>query len=108
MKPILQQNLQGDGSTPGKYVTLEVHDSGSGMHAETKTRIFEPFFTTKATGRGLGLPAAQGIVRAHKGAIRVYTAPGQGSTFKVLLPASDEEAVPRQFPRNPANSAAER
>ena len=91
----IAQNLQGDDITPGKYVTLEVHDSGSGMNTETTTRIFEPFFTTKATGRGLGLAAAQGIVRAHKGAIRVYTAPGQGSTFKVLLPASDAEAVPR-------------
>ena len=68
------------------------------MNVETKARIFEPFFTTKAMGRGLGLAAAQGIVQAHKGAIRVHTAPGQGSTFKVLLPASDEEAVPRRVP----------
>jgi CheY-like chemotaxis protein len=65
------------------------------MVLETKSRIFEPFFTTKLAGRGLGLPAARSIVQAHKGAIRVYSAPGQGSTFKVLLPATGEEAVPR-------------
>ena len=94
----IQQNLQGNAIAPGKYVTLEVHDSGCGMDAETKARIFEPFFTSKGTGRGLGLAAAQGIVHAHKGAIRVYTAPGQGSTFKVLLPSSDEDAVPRHVP----------
>ena len=94
----IQQNLQGDAIAPGKYVTLEVHDSGRGMDAETTARIFEPFFTSKVTGRGLGLAAARGIVQAHNGAIRVYTAPGQGSTFKVLLPASDEEAVPRHVP----------
>ena len=95
----IQQNLHGDAIAPGKYVTLEVHDSGCGMDAETKARIFEPFFTSKVTGgRGLGLAAAEGIVHAHKGAIRVYTAPGQGSTFKVLLPSSDEQAVPRHVP----------
>jgi nitrogen-specific signal transduction histidine kinase/CheY-like chemotaxis protein len=91
----LEQNLQGDAIVPGSFVTLEVHDSGSGMDLETKSRIFEPFFTTKLAGRGLGLPAARSIVQAHKGAIRVYSAPGQGSTFKVLLPATGEEAVPR-------------
>jgi signal transduction histidine kinase len=91
----IEQNLQGDAIVPGRYVTLEVHDSGSGMDSETKSRIFEPFFTTRLAGRGLGLPAARSIVQAHNGAIRVYSAPGQGSTFKVLLPASDEEAAPR-------------
>lgn len=94
----IQQNLEGDAIQPGTYVTLEIHDSGCGMSADTRSRIFEPFFTTKTTGRGLGLAAAQGIVQAHKGAIRVYSAPGQGSTFKVLLPSSDEEAVPRHPP----------
>ena len=94
----IRQNLQGPGIGPGKYVTLEVHDSGCGMDSGTKARIFEPFFTTKLTGRGLGLAAAQAIVEAHNGAIRVYSAPGQGSTFKVLLPSSGEEAARRHAP----------
>jgi two-component system cell cycle sensor histidine kinase/response regulator CckA len=75
---------------PGKYVTLEVHDSGAGMSEDVISRIFDPFFTTKFMGRGLGLAAALGIVRGHKGAIKVYSTPGQGTTMKVLFPAAVE------------------
>jgi PAS domain S-box-containing protein len=71
----------------GPYVSLSVRDTGAGMSADILTRIFDPFFTTKFTGRGLGLPAVVGIVRAHKGALRVESAPDAGSTFELLLRA---------------------
>ena len=77
---------------PGRYVYIEVHDDGCGLGEGARRRMFDPFYTTKATGRGLGLAAVSGIVRGHKGAIKVYSTEGQGTTFKVLLPAS--EAAP--------------
>jgi len=68
-----------------------VRNFGSGMDYETQQRIFEPFFTTKFTGRGLGLSAVLGIVRGHRGALRVYSEPGQGTTFKVLFPIAQKK-----------------
>jgi PAS domain S-box-containing protein len=79
---------------PGRYVVLEVSDTGVGMVDEVKAHVFDPFFTTKATGRGLGMSAIQGIVRAHRGAIQVCSTPGEGTRFEVLLPASSLAPVP--------------
>lgn len=73
-----------------RQVVLQVKDTGSGMDEDTKARIFDPFFTTKFTGRGLGLAAVTGIVRAHRGSISVETAPGHGTTLTVVLPASEK------------------
>ncbi len=84
---MVKVNFEPNSMRPGNFVTLEVTDSGTGMDEATKAKIFDPFFSTKFTGRGLGLAAVSGIVRGHHGAIRVFSAPGQGTTFKVWLPA---------------------
>jgi PAS domain S-box-containing protein len=85
--------LGGDELREGLYVRLEVSDTGCGMDEETLAKIFDPFFTTKFTGRGLGLAAVHGILRGHKGGIRVTSKPGQGTTFQVLFPAIETPAL---------------
>lgn len=82
----LREARIGQDGPPGDYAILEVTDNGSGMSAETISRIFDPFFTTKFTGRGLGLAAVLGIVRAHQGAFFVRSTLGKGSIFTLALP----------------------
>jgi PAS domain S-box-containing protein len=76
--------------TDGPRIVLEVSDNGPGIDEETMARIFEPFYSTKSAGRGMGLAAIRGIVENHDGEIRAASRPGEGATFKVLLPASTE------------------
>ncbi len=72
---------------PGRCVCLEVEDTGAGMSPEVLRRIFDPFFTTKHHGRGLGLSAVLGIVRSHRGGLKVTSEPGRGTRFVLSVPA---------------------
>jgi signal transduction histidine kinase/ActR/RegA family two-component response regulator len=83
-----------EGLEEGEYAVIDVSDTGAGMDAATQARIFDPFYTTKTHGRGLGLAAVLGIVRAHHGALKVYSEPGHGSTFKLLLPLTEAAVAP--------------
>lgn len=90
----LSETYLDDDLPEGLYVHLEVADTGCGIAEDVRDRLFDPFFTTKFTGRGLGLSAVLGIVRGHRGAIKVYGEPDKGSTFKVLFPPSLAAATP--------------
>ncbi len=81
-----------DDLAEGTYVYLEVSDNGCGMTKETLSKVFDPFFTTKFEGRGLGLSASIGIMRGHKGTLKVYSEVNRGTTFKLLFPCAHGEA----------------
>lgn len=91
----------GDSDTPmlplfeplpaGRYAVLRVSDTGCGMDAATRARLFDPFFSTKFAGRGLGMPAVLGIVRAHGGGLGVVSKPGAGTVVTVYLPVCEPD-----------------
>lgn len=85
------------GLQPGPHVKLTVSDDGCGMTADTLAQVFDPYFTTKKrkVGTGMGLPAVQGIVKDHGGAIAITSKPGKGTRVEILLPMHKTEAVPR-------------
>jgi two-component system CheB/CheR fusion protein len=103
----IRKEFQNDPLIPGIYVAIEVRDTGSGMDEATKNKIFDPFFTTKFQGRGLGLAAVSGIVRAQRGVVRVYSSPGRGTSFQILLPAAMAKAADRTPRAAPAEIPAD-
>jgi two-component system, cell cycle sensor histidine kinase and response regulator CckA len=90
----------------GTYVHVEVSDTGAGIPPEVRSRILEPFFSTKFSGRGLGLAAVLGIVRAHQGALTITSEPGRGTTARLLFPASVQATPPDAV--RPCESASRR
>jgi CheY-like chemotaxis protein len=88
--PGLEELCPAQGLEPGTYALLEVIDTGCGMGPDLVERIFDPFFTTKPTGHGLGLSAIHGILKTHRAGLRIQSSPGEGTTFQILFPVTEE------------------
>jgi signal transduction histidine kinase len=93
---------------PGQYVKLTVNDTGTGIEPHDLNHIFEPFFTTKGPtkGTGLGLSTVLGIVKGHRGFIKVYSQLGKGSVFTVHLPVEKVVNNMMSIPKPPSNTVA--
>ena len=85
-----RSETQGAGRRASVRALLEVEDTGPGIAPEVQKRLFDPFFTTKASGTGLGLSLAARMVEKHGGRLEYATAPGRGSTFRIVLPGEPE------------------
>ena len=94
----LQHTVLHEDLEAGRYLTVSVADTGSGIEPDMVESIFDPFFTTKFVGRGLGLAGVLGIVRAHRAAISVESEPGKGSTFTVYFPVGPAGAAVLDMP----------
>ncbi len=100
----LDKTLLGSGLAEGDFVCLEVVDTGCGIDPAMQSRVFEPFFSTKCSGRGLGLAAVHGIIRASEGTLEVLSEKGKGATFSVLFPSSTGSAATRPAMKVPGDS----
>jgi PAS domain S-box-containing protein len=91
------------GARPGAFVVIDVEDTGTGIPEDVRDRIWEPFFTTKQAGKGtgLGLSTVRGIIESHQGFIELQSVPGQGTLFRVNLPAAEADAPPSHLAAPP-------
>jgi CheY-like chemotaxis protein len=93
-----QRDFHGQDVAPGRYLALEVEDTGSGMTPELISRIFDPFFSTKQAGRGLGLSSVLGTMKGHRGGIHIHSRPGLGTLFHLVFPLEPPAAQPAAPP----------
>ena len=101
----LQSRYTPESLPAGSYAFVQIADTGCGMSEETLSRIFDPFFTTKFTGRGLGLAGVLGIVRSHRGTIKVESSPGAGRSSRCCCPALPKQRTAATRAAIPQRSA---